>query len=136
MEILAGAPVAEKMRRKLAERIMTALDGRADRIKRNPQSFILRAAALQLLPVTGGQQDAVAIINIPARDFSRQRSQARIMLRPLDAISLEDFHVVRQEFPIAHHLEVSCAGHHHQRYRCKNPRHVTDGPGEWYADFR
>ena len=72
MEILAGAQVAQKMHGRRAERIMPRIQPRTSLLDVDPQALILRAPRDQLLPIAGGQQHAVAIEDIAARNLARQ----------------------------------------------------------------
>src|ERR1017187_8649445 len=121
METLASAQVAQEMRGRRAERIMARVQARTSLVDGDPQGLILRAPLDQLLPVAGGQQHAVAIEDVAARDLVRDGVDARIVLRALHAVVFEYARIASEIFAVVHHLVARGERkQHHREYLARD----------------
>ena len=85
---------------------MAAVQPETCPINRNPELFVIGAMAFQIFPRTGSERDAIPIVYIAARQFSRQRIQARIVLGSFDKVVLDDIRIARQKIVIVQHLVI------------------------------
>ena len=104
VKILAGAQVARQVRGGGAERVVAAVEAAGGRLERDAERGVGIAMALQFLPVAGGERNAVAVVDGAARNLARQRVDARIVLRALDAVLFEGVRIARQVVAIVQHL--------------------------------
>src|SRR5690242_16733925 len=110
VETLAGAKIAKQVKGGCAERIMPGITGRSDLIGRYTETLVFCAMTLDFSPVAGCQQNAIAVIDVAARNGSREQIQARITFGSLDTVVRKDKGVPGKQFLMLPDLEVSCPG--------------------------
>ena len=91
-----------------------------------PELRVLIATPLQLVPIAGREQNAIAVENVSAPDLARQRIQPRIALRPLHAVVFEDLRLARQKILIVRHLIVGRESEQRGRGRSQHPLQPND----------
>src|SRR5439155_1646585 len=79
-----------------AKRIVARFETRPAAVEGDAERFVLGAAALQAGPVAGREWNAIAVVDVPARDLARDGIQARVVLRALHAVFFEGFRVERE----------------------------------------
>ena len=104
VKVFAGAQIARQVRGGGAERVVAAVEAAGGRVERNAQRVVGIAMTLEFLPVAGGERNAVAVVDGAARDLARQRVDARIVLRALDAVLFEGVGIARQVVVVVEHL--------------------------------
>src|SRR5437868_170245 len=129
MEFFAGAQIAEQMRGRGPKRIKTAIETR-QRINRDTEFLIIRAALLEFLPRASCQQDAVSIIDIAARNFGGKQVEARIMLWTLYAIKRIDVGIFGEQLLVVKDLNIASAPDKQQRREAKAPQNQPDRDAE------
>ena len=117
VEVLAGAQVADQVRGGGAERVVARFEAGAGAVERDAERFVLGAAALQVGPVAGGERDAVAVVDVAARDLARDGIQARVVLRALDAVLFEGLRVAGEVVGVVQELIVRGEGEQRRRRR-------------------
>src|SRR5579862_875 len=79
---------------------MAVVEAGAGGVDGNSELGVLIAAAFELIPIAGGEQNTIAIENVSAPDFARERIKTGVALRALDAVVFEDFGFAGQEILI------------------------------------
>src|SRR5580704_10626840 len=115
---------------------MPVIQPGACRINRHTELFILGPPTLQFFPIAGRQQYAVAIQDVSALDLVREGIQARVMLRPLDAVVFENFRVAGKKLPVACDLIVSRGSEQRQGTYAQHHFERSDWPPERLVDGR
>src|SRR3989442_14596616 len=87
-----------------SEWIMAAVPARARLVDVDSELFVIGAMAFQFVPGAGSEGNAVAIVDCAACQLSRERIEARIVLRPLDAVLCENSAIPREQVLIVKNL--------------------------------
>ena len=132
MKILAGAQIAEEMHGDRTEGIMARIEARAGTVDIDAQRLILRATGFQFLPIAGGEQHAVAIEDVAARDLARDGVDAWVVLGAFYAVVFEDAGVAREIFAVVQNLVTRGEGNQNEG-ACGQGR---AGPAHGWAEER
>src|SRR5947209_2167770 len=87
----------------------------------------------KFLPTTGGEKDAIPVINIAARDLCCEQVKPWIMFRTLHAVCCEDESIASDKLSILHCFDKHGAGNKQETWQSEGCRDHTKGyPEDWF----
>src|SRR5579884_2352607 len=99
---------------------MPVVEPRTGLIDMNAQLLIVRSVALQLIPGTRSQRNAIAVINGAPRQLPSQRIEPGVVLRPFHFVLGENAAIAAQQFLIVQHLVAERLRNEREREQAEN----------------